>query len=113
MSYFDYLFKSMKLFENSSCIMTSVAVLFAYQIKLNISTWKRVTKILPKKLYCHFNLSLQCNKKNVGRNFVSETHCCSERKKYLKYLVTKLRLLLNFFNVTFLLRNMSFLYLIK
>ena len=38
--------------------MTSVVVLFAYQIKLNIS--KRVKKILPKKLYCKFNLSLQC-----------------------------------------------------
>ena len=33
--------------------MTSVVVLFAYPIKLNISTSKRVTKILPKKLYNH------------------------------------------------------------
>ena len=35
--------------------MTSVAVLFVYPIKLNISTRKGVTKILPKKLYNHFN----------------------------------------------------------
>ena len=71
MSHFDYLFKSMKLFEKSLCIMTSVVVLFAYQKKLNISTRKRVTTIVPKKLYCHFNLSLQCNTKKVGQNFVS------------------------------------------
>ena len=36
--------------------MTSVVVLFAYQIKLNILTRKTVTTILPKKLYCYFNL---------------------------------------------------------
>ena len=33
----------------------TVVVLFAYPIKLNISTRKGVTKILPKKLYNHFN----------------------------------------------------------
>ena len=32
-----------------------VVVLFAYPIKLNISTRKRVTKILPKKLHYNFN----------------------------------------------------------
>ena len=31
--------------------MTSVVVLFVYRIKLNISTGKRVTKILSKMLY--------------------------------------------------------------
>ena len=35
--------------------MTSVVVLFAYPIKLNISTRKGVTKILPKKLHYNFN----------------------------------------------------------
>ena len=35
--------------------MTSVIVFFAYPIKLNISTRKRVTKILPKKLHYSFN----------------------------------------------------------
>ena len=35
--------------------MRSVVVLFAYPIKLNISTRKRVTKILPKKLHYNFN----------------------------------------------------------
>ena len=35
--------------------MTSVVVLFAYPIRLNISTRKRVTKILPEKLYSNFN----------------------------------------------------------
>ena len=34
--------------------MTSVVVLFAYPIKLNILTRNGVTKILPKKLYCYF-----------------------------------------------------------
>ena len=50
--------------------MTSVVVLFAYTIKSNISTSKGVTKILPKKLHNHFNLSSQCNQENVGQNFV-------------------------------------------
>ena len=35
--------------------MTSVVVFFAYPIKLNISTRKRVTKILSKKLHYSFN----------------------------------------------------------
>ena len=35
--------------------MTSVVVLFAYPIKLNILTKKRVTKIQPKKLHYNFN----------------------------------------------------------
>ena len=36
--------------------MTSVIVLFVYQIKkLNISRRKGVTKILSKTLYCYFN----------------------------------------------------------
>ena len=35
--------------------MTSVVELFAYQMTLNISTRKTVRKILPKKLYCHFD----------------------------------------------------------
>ena len=34
---------------------TSVVVLFAYPIKVNISTRNRVTKILPKKLHYIFN----------------------------------------------------------
>ena len=51
--------------------MTSVVVLFAYPVKLNISTRKGVTEILPKKLYNHFNGPFQCNQENVGQNFVS------------------------------------------
>ena len=35
--------------------MTLVVVFFAYPIKLNISTRKRVTKILPRKLHYNFN----------------------------------------------------------
>ena len=35
--------------------MTSVVVFFAYPIKLNILTRKRVTKFLPKKLHFNFN----------------------------------------------------------
>ena len=35
--------------------MTSVAVFFAYPIKLNILTRNRVTKIPPKKLHYNFN----------------------------------------------------------
>ena len=67
MSDFDFLFKSMKLVEKSLCIMTSVVVLFTYQIKLNISTRKRVATILPKKLHCYFTLSLRCNKKTLDK----------------------------------------------
>ena len=53
-------------------IMTSreTQELFAYPIKLNISTKKTVTKILPKKLYCDFELSLPCNQENNGQNFM-------------------------------------------
>ena len=40
--------------SHSLYIMTSVVVLFAYPIKLNILTRNGVTKILPKKLYCYF-----------------------------------------------------------
>ena len=36
--------------------MMARVVLFAYRIILNISTRQRVTKILPNKLYCEFNL---------------------------------------------------------
>ena len=36
--------------RHSSYSMMSVAVFFAYPIKLHISKKKRVTKILPKKL---------------------------------------------------------------
>ena len=35
--------------------VTSLVVLFAYPIRLNISTRNGVTKIVPKKLYCHIN----------------------------------------------------------
>ena len=37
--------------------MTSVVVFFAYPIKLNTSTRKRGTKILPKKLHYNFKMS--------------------------------------------------------
>ena len=35
--------------------MALLVVLFSYQIKLNISKSKAVTKMLSKKLYCDFN----------------------------------------------------------
>ena len=50
--------------------MTSVVVLFAYPIKLNVLTKNGVTKILPKKLHCHFILFSQYNHQNAGQNFV-------------------------------------------
>ena len=37
-----------------------------------MSQQKRVTKILPKKLYYEFKWFLQCNKENIGQNFVSK-----------------------------------------
>ena len=43
-------FKYMKLFQKS-CNAMSHVVLFAYPIKLNISTKNTAIKILPKKLY--------------------------------------------------------------
>ena len=49
--------------------MTSVVVLFAYSVKLNISNRKGVKEILPKKLYIHFNWSVKCNQENVGKKF--------------------------------------------
>ena len=49
----------MKLFQKSLINVMSYVVLFAYPIKLNISTKNTVTKILPKKLYCI--LSDLCN----------------------------------------------------
>ena len=52
--------------------MSSLVKLISYQIKLNISTSKTVTKIQPKKLYCHFNKwSSQRNHKTGGENFFS------------------------------------------
>ena len=38
--------------RHSLCNVMSHVVLFACSINLNISTKKRVSKILPKKLYC-------------------------------------------------------------
>ena len=52
---FHYYMVQNKQFNRYSYSMTSVVVLFAYPIKSNISTRKEVTKILPKKLYNHFN----------------------------------------------------------
>ena len=42
-----------------SCSLMSDVVIFAYPIKLNISTRSRITKILQKKLYCKFKLCFQ------------------------------------------------------
>ena len=41
---------------------------FTVSIEIGQNT---VIKILPKKLYCDFKLSLQCNQENTGQNFVS------------------------------------------
>ena len=41
---------------------------FTVSIEIGQNT---VTKILPKKLYCDFKRSLQCNQENTGQNFVS------------------------------------------
>ena len=60
-SYFLLLYSN----RYSSYSVTSHVVLFAYSIKLNISTRKRVTKIRPKKLYCEFSRFLQCNEENM------------------------------------------------
>ena len=46
----------------SLCRMTSLIVIFSYQIKFNISTSKRATNILLKKLFYDFNWCSQCNK---------------------------------------------------
>ena len=35
-------------------VILVAVLLFAYEIMLNISRWKGVTKILPKRLHCHF-----------------------------------------------------------
>ena len=52
--------------------ITSVVVLFAYQIMLNISASIGVTKILQKKLYYRFNCMIfAMQSQNVGQNFVS------------------------------------------
>ncbi len=53
-------------------VVMHYVVLFAYRIMLNILRRKGVTKILPKRLHCHFECPLQCNKKKVRRNFVSQ-----------------------------------------
>ena len=42
----------------------SHTALFAYSLKLNISTRSRVTKILSKKSYCKFKCFSQCNEEN-------------------------------------------------
>ena len=47
--------RNMLFHSHSLYSMKSVIVLFAFPVKLNISTGKGVTKILPKKLYCHFH----------------------------------------------------------
>ena len=41
--------------RHSPCSVMSHVVLFAYPIKLNVSTKNRVTKILEKKLYVIFS----------------------------------------------------------
>ena len=49
-----YMLQNKQFIRHSLYSMTSVVVLFAYSIKLNISTKKRARKILLKKLYCYF-----------------------------------------------------------
>ena len=66
-----YMLQNKQFNRYSLYSMTSVVVLFAYPVKLNISTRKWVTQILPKKLYDHFNWSFQCKQENVGQNFIS------------------------------------------
>ena len=48
-----YMLQNIQSNRYSLYSMTSVFVSFTYPIKLNISTRKGVTEILPKKLYCH------------------------------------------------------------
>ena len=50
-----------------SIIMLCVSrvALFAYPMKLNVSTKNTVTRILQKKLYSEFKLSFQCNQENT------------------------------------------------
>ena len=61
--------------------MMSHVVLFAYPIKLNISTKNIVTKILPKKLHCDFRESLQCSQENNGQNFMSRASYITPYKR--------------------------------
>ena len=49
-----YMLQNKQSNSHSLYSMTSVVVLFAYPIKLNILTRNAVTKILPKKLYFYF-----------------------------------------------------------
>lgn len=65
--------------------MTWVVVLFADSIKSNISTRKRVTRILLKKLYCYFNWSSQYNTQNAGEKSFHRT----KRRRELAILVSR------------------------
>ena len=50
-----YMLKNIQSNRHSLYGMTSVAVLFAHPIKVNISTRKEDTQLLQRKLYNHFN----------------------------------------------------------
>ena len=56
----NYMLLNKQFHKNLLYSMTSVVVLFSYPITLNISARNGITKILPKKLYCHLNRSSQC-----------------------------------------------------
>ncbi len=53
-----YMLRNKQCHKDSLCTMMSQVVLVAYRIILNISRRKGVTKLLPKKLHCHVNRSL-------------------------------------------------------
>ena len=52
--FYYHMLQNKQFNRHSLYSMTSVVVLFAYPVKLNILTRNGVTKILPKKLYCYF-----------------------------------------------------------
>ena len=67
--------------RHSLCNVMSHVLLFAYRIKLNVSTKNTVTKILQKKLHCELNLSFQRNAENTSKNRFKGT--LSKENQYL------------------------------
>ena len=67
--------------------MTLLVVLFSYQIKLNISKSKTVTKILPKKLCYDLNWSSQWEKISFHGyfkiNIIGKWHMTAKAMSYL------------------------------
>ena len=52
--FYYYMLQNKQFNRYSLYSMRSVVALFAYPVKLNVSTKNGVTKMLLKKLYCYF-----------------------------------------------------------